>query len=60
MNKQQFLKKYEAFCEGHDDDYIYDEIHEFFGDLRRGDMIDVIEIIKNSYTDQQEQLKKLK
>mgnify|MGYP003135854848 CR=1 FL=1 len=49
MDRDKFLKQYEEFCEScnNEEDYIWDEIHEFFGRFSRSEMCKIVEIIKN-------------
>lgn len=42
---KQILDKYLKWKEGRDEDYIYDEIHDFISELDRGEIMGVFEYL---------------
>lgn len=45
---QKIIEKYLKWKEGKDEDYIYDEIHEFVSQLDRGELVDVFEYLQSN------------
>lgn len=37
------IEKYLKWKQGRDEDYVYDEIHDFISELDRGDLVEVFE-----------------
>ena len=49
MEKHEVIKKYQEWKKQHpDEDYQYDEIHEFFANLSRGEMLSFMEWVLNA------------
>lgn len=44
---KEILAKYDRWCEGKDEGWIYDEIGEFFNTLGRGELLEVISLIQS-------------
>ncbi len=43
---KDIVKKYIAWKKGNDEGYIYDEIHEFFAALTRGELLEIMEYLE--------------
>lgn len=46
MKIQNIIKQYKEWKEGHDEGYIYDQIHDFVNDLSRGDLLQFMEAVE--------------
>lgn len=52
MEKPEILVQYEQFNSEHDEDYVYDEIHEFISRFRRGDLKEFLDWCLDNYKEQ--------